>query len=116
MAVYSRSIPVALRTTQVKPTPRRAGMLVTLALVVALMSLVYLVQIERVATQGYQLEQLSMKRTELTRQNENYRFSIEQAQSLESVRARAQALGMQPMRADQAAMYGPHGPAWSADR
>ena len=86
-------------------------MLVTLALVVALMSLVYLVQIERVATQGYQLEQLSMQRADLTRQNENIRFSIEQAQSLESVRARAQAIGMTPMRADQTRQITLHIPA-----
>lgn len=104
MAVYSRSFSLfapanpAMRTPS---RPRRAGLLVTLAVIVGLMSILYLVQIQRVATQGYALEQLALQRTNLVRRNEQLQFSAAQAQSLETVRARAQAMGMQPLRATQ---------------
>ena len=77
-------------------------MLVTLAVVAALMSILYLAQTGRVATKGYQLEQLELQREELVRTNQQLLFEIEQSQSLANVRQRALALGFQPMQPTQA--------------
>ncbi len=104
MAVYSRPLSGWSRSkaaATAAPRPQRANLLVTLAVVAALMSLLYLVQVGRVSTQGYQLEQLSYKRTQLERTNQQLMYEIEQAQSLDAVRQRALALGMQPIRPDQ---------------
>ena len=102
MAVYSRPFTALSRPKALdKAPPRRAGIVITLALAVALMSLLYLIQIGRVATKGYELEQLNLQRIELERGNQQLLFQIEQAQSLEYVRARAVALGLEPIKPTQ---------------
>ncbi|HYF65832.1 MAG TPA: hypothetical protein VD886_23585 [Herpetosiphonaceae bacterium] len=104
MAVQSRPFRslVASQSRATATEPRRAGMLVVLAIVVALMCILYLAQTGRVATQGYRLEQLDAQAAQLTRENQRLLFDIEQAQSLDTVRQRAASRGFQPMQATQA--------------
>lgn len=104
MAVQSRpfrSFGQAQRRTN-KGGTKGAGMLVTLAIVAALMSILYLAQTGRVATQGYRLEQLDLQRAELIRVNQQLMFEIEQAQVLDNIQQRALALGFQSMNPGQA--------------
>lgn len=105
MAVISRPVPTrdsrAAARAAASPAERAAGLLGILSVVAALMSILYLAQTGRVATQGYRLEQLEVRRAELVRQNQQLRFEIEIAQSLDMVRARADGLGLKPVRPAQ---------------
>ncbi len=105
MAVYARPLRGGQRP-EVYSTPRRIqqrmGWLLMLAFVVALMTMLYLAQTGRVAALGFQIERLDVRKTELTRQNQQLMFEIEQAKSLENTRQRAMAMGFKPMVQEQA--------------
>ena len=101
MAVYSRPLSSWSRRSHSATTSSRNGLLLTLACVAALMSLLFLFQVGRVSTQGYQFEQLQLQRTELERAKEQLVFEIARSQSLDVVRSRALALGMQPLQSTQ---------------
>ncbi|HEY1011902.1 MAG TPA: hypothetical protein VGE07_04300 [Herpetosiphonaceae bacterium] len=105
MAVISRPVPTrdarAAARVAASPAERAAGLLGILSVVAALMSILYLAQTGRVATQGYRLEQLEVRRSELVRRNQQLRFEIEIAQSLDTVRTRADGLGLKPVRPAQ---------------
>ena len=91
------------KTQLAAPTKqKRSGMLVVVAIVAALMCILYLAQTGRVATQGYRLEQLDAQEAMLVRQNQQLLFEIEQSQSVNMVRERALALGFVPMKPEQA--------------
>ena len=76
--------------------------LIAAAVILSLMSLISLGQTGRLATQGYELAQMQAERTQLLRQRSALQLQLSEAASLLKIDQRANALGMRPMRPDQA--------------
>ncbi|MFD3162475.1 MULTISPECIES: hypothetical protein [Herpetosiphon] len=106
MAVQSQPIgglsAIRNRSTSQPTSQRRASVLIALAVVVALMCMLYLAQTGRIAALGFRLEQLEVQQTKLVRANNQLLYEIEQSQSLEVIRQRATALGFAPIVSSQA--------------
>ena len=75
--------------------------LIGAALILSLMSLISLGQTGRLATQGYELAQLQVQRTQLMRDRSALQLRLSEAQSLEQITRRAKSLNMHPMTPDQ---------------
>lgn len=107
MAMSQRILP--LQTARVRraqlPTGYfklgEAGMIAGAVAIVCILSILFLAQTGRVATAGYQLQELEQQHTVLLREAEQYEFRIAQASRLDSIAARAQALGMRPATSEQ---------------
>ena len=107
MAMSQRILP--LQTARVRraqlPTGYfklgEAGMIAGAVAIVCILSILFLAQTGRVATAGYQLQALEQQHTVLLREAEQYEFRIAQASRLDSIAARAQALGMRPATSEQ---------------
>lgn len=107
MAMSQRILP--LQTARVRraqlPTGYfklgEAGMITGAVAIVCILSILFLAQTGRVATAGYQLQELEQQHTTLLREAEQYEFRIAQASRLDSIAARAQTLGMRPATSEQ---------------
>lgn len=75
--------------------------LLGLVLILALMSLIVLVQTGAVATRGYAISQLEGEKTALMRERSQLQVREAQAQSLELIRRRAEQIGLRPITPDQ---------------
>jgi hypothetical protein len=75
--------------------------LLGLVLILALMSLIVLVQTGAVATKGYAISQLEHEKTALMRERSQLQVREAQAQSLEMIRRRAEGIGLRPITPDQ---------------
>jgi hypothetical protein len=69
--------------------------------ILCLMSMIALGQTGVVATKGYAIVELEQRQTELTRQHSQLQLQLAAAQSLETIRARAEQLGLRPINTDQ---------------
>ena len=107
MAISQRLLP--LQTARVRraqlPTGyfklSEAGLIAGAVAIVCILSILFLAQTGRVATAGYQLQELEQQHTQLLREAEQYEFRIAQASRLDSIAARAQALGMRSATSEQ---------------
>jgi len=70
------------------------GLIAGSVITVCLLSLLYLAQTGRVATRGYVLQELQADRVGLLREAEQFEYRIAAANRLDSVEARATALGL----------------------
>jgi len=75
--------------------------LLGLVLILAIMSLIVLVQTGAVATRGYALSRLEAEKTALMRERSQLQVREAHAQSLELIRRRAEAIGLRPIAPDQ---------------
>ena len=73
-----------------------AGLLAGAVMAVCMLSILYLAQTGRVATRGYMLQELQNEHVKLLREAERYEFRIATANQLDSIEARATALGLRP--------------------
>jgi hypothetical protein len=76
--------------------------LLGLVLILSLMSLIVLAQTGVVATRGYAIVHLQDEKVTLMRERTNLQERQARAQSLEQIRRRADQIGLQPMKPDQA--------------
>lgn len=75
--------------------------LILAAVILALMSLLFLAQTGTLATRGYELGRLDARKTELLREQSQLELELAEAQSLSNVQQRADALKLRPMTPDQ---------------
>ncbi|NTW97094.1 MAG: hypothetical protein HGB28_00900 [Oscillochloris sp.] len=75
--------------------------LLGLVLILALMSLIVLLQTGGVATQGYAISDLEAEKTVLMRERSQLQVREARAQSLELIRLRAEEIGLRPITSDQ---------------
>jgi len=75
--------------------------LLGLVLILALMSLVVLLQTGGVATQGYAISSLEAEKTALMRERSQLQVREAHAQSLDLIRQRAEKIGLRPIKPDQ---------------
>ena len=73
-----------------------AGLLLGALVAVCILSLLYLAQTGRVATRGYELQELQAEHERLLREAEQYEFRIAAANRLDSIEERATRLGLRP--------------------
>ena len=107
MAISQRLLP--LHTARVRRTQLptgylklgEAGLVAGAVAIVCILSILFLAQTGRVATAGYRLQELEQQHTRLLREAEQYEFRIAQASRLDSIAARAHALGMRPATSEQ---------------
>lgn len=78
-----------------------------LALTLLLGSIVYLVQINMIATKGYAIQELESKMTNIMKENENMRIRMFEAQKLDILQAKAASLGL--VRSDHIEYLAPKG-------
>jgi hypothetical protein len=77
------------------------GLISGAVIVVCMLSLLFLAQTGRVATRGYILQDLQREHEILLREYEQYEYRIAAANRLDSIEARAIALGMRPAASEQ---------------
>ncbi|MEM8535157.1 MAG: hypothetical protein AAGF95_30245 [Chloroflexota bacterium] len=75
--------------------------LIAAALVLSFMSMLTLGQTGRLASKGYTISQLQSQQTVLLRQRSSLQMNLSEHQSLDSVKQRAQELGMRPVAPEQ---------------
>ncbi|NNJ10470.1 hypothetical protein EKD04_009035 [Chloroflexales bacterium ZM16-3] len=75
--------------------------LLGLVFILALMSLIVLVQTGAVATRGYAISRLEAEKTDLMRERSQLQVREAHAQSLELIRRRAEQIGLRPIAPDQ---------------
>ncbi len=73
-----------------------AGLLLGALVAVCILSLLYLAQTGRVATRGYELQELQAEHERLLREAEQYEFRIAAANRLDSIEERAVKIGLRP--------------------
>lgn len=78
-----------------------AGLLAGAVVLVCVLSILYLAQTGRVATQGYRLQMLQAEEKVLLREAEQYEFRIAAAQRLQVIQQRALELGYRPATVTQ---------------
>src|SRR5690242_9344582 len=76
--------------------------LIAAALLLSLMSLITLGQTGRLAAKGYEIAQLQERKTELLRERSTLNLRLSEAQSLDAIQRRAEALHLRPMTSEQA--------------
>ncbi|MBX0327627.1 hypothetical protein K2Z83_08045 [Oscillochloris sp. ZM17-4] len=75
--------------------------LLGLVFILAIMSLIVLVQTGAVATRGYAISRLEVEKTSLMRERGQLQVREAHAQSLELIRRRAEQIGLRPISPDQ---------------
>jgi hypothetical protein len=107
MAVQQRILPLQLARIRRAQFPTgyfklsEVGLITGAVAIVCLLSILFLAQTGRVATAGYNLQELQQEHTLLLREAEQYEFRIAQASRLDAIAARAQAIGMRPAKNEQ---------------
>jgi hypothetical protein len=103
MAVSAQALPLQHARERRTEYPKYiklsyAGLLAGTAIAVCLLSLLFLAQTGRVASRGYQLQDLQDEHVVLLREAEQFEYRIAAANRLDAIEARATALGLR--RAD----------------
>lgn len=75
--------------------------LIAAVLVLSFMSMLTLGQTGRLASKGYTISQLQNQQTLLLRQRSSLQMNLSEHQSLDSVKQRAQEMGMRPVAPEQ---------------
>lgn len=107
MAISQRSLP--LQNARLRRMQFPAGYLnlgesgrIALAIaVVCILSILFLAQTGRVATAGYQLQELEHEKTQLQHDGEQYEYRIAVASRLDVVAEKAKKIGMRPATNEQ---------------
>ena len=107
MAIIQRPLPVQavrLRRAQIPYGYFKlgdSGLIAGAVAIVCILSILFLAQTGRVATAGYELQQLQHEHALLQQEAEQYEYRIARASRLEVIADRAQKLGMRPATNDQ---------------
>lgn len=107
MAVVQRKLPLQMARLRRAHVPNayfklgESGLLAGAFAIVCILSLLFLAQTGRVATEGYRLQELKRAQLEAQHEAEQYEFQIAQASRLDVIAQRAQALGMRPATNEQ---------------
>lgn len=107
MAVIQRNLPLYTARLRRAHIPRGyfklgdSGLIAGAVAIVCILSILFLAQTGRVATAGYELQQLQHEHTLLVQEGEQYEYRIARASRLDVVTERAQQLGMRPASNEQ---------------
>lgn len=107
MAVVERKLPLQMARLRRAHIPNayfklgEAGLLAGVFAIVCILSILYLAQTGRVATAGYELQEIKRQSLELEHEAEQYEFRIAQASRLDVISEKAQKLGLRPATYEQ---------------
>lgn len=107
MAVIQRNLPLYAARLRRAQIPRAyfklgdSGLIAGAVAIVCILSILFLAQTGRVATAGYELQELQHEHTLLVQEAEQYEYRIARASRLDVVADRAQKLGMRPATSEQ---------------
>jgi cell division protein FtsL len=102
MAVIQRNLPLYAARLRRAQIPRAyfklgdSGLIAGAVAIVCILSILFLAQTGRVATAGYELQELQQEHSLLTQEAEQYEYRIARASRLDVIADRAQKLGMRP--------------------
>lgn len=100
MAIIQRNLPLYTARLRRAQIPRAyfklgdSGLIAGAVAIVCILSILFLAQTGRVATAGYELQELQREHNLLVQEAEQYEYRIARASRLDVIGERAQALGM----------------------
>lgn len=107
MAVVQQKLPLQSARQRRAQIPQSyfklgdSGLIAGAVAIVCLLSILFLAQTGRVATAGYELQELQNEHVQLIHQAEQYQFEIAQASRLDVITDRATKIGLRPATAEQ---------------
>lgn len=107
MAVVQRKLPLHTARLRRLHVPNayfklsESWLLAGVFVIVCILSIMFLAQTGRVATEGYRLQELQSEYLKAQQETEQYEFRIAQASRLDVIADKAQKLGLRPATNDQ---------------